>query len=343
MKTAMPQRDTRPASAGTGTMRAIVQDRYGSDPAEVLRLATIARPAVGDGEVLVRVHAAGVDRGTWHLMTGLPKLMRLMGFGLRRPQQPNPGRGLAGSVVAVGRNVPTLEPGDEVYGTVEGSFAEFCRADPGRLARKPANLTFAQAAAVPVSGVTALQAVRKAQVGAGEKVLVIGASGGVGTFAVQLAAARGAEVTGVCSAAKADLVRALGADHVLDYARHDFADGVHRYDVILDIGGNTRLSHLRRALVPAGRLVIVGGETGGRWTGGFGRQLRAMALSPFVSQELGMLASSENSEDLSALRELLEWGTVTPAVDRTFPLPEVPDAIRHLAEGGARGKVVVTL
>ncbi len=343
MKT-MTQPDPTPTSAGTDTMRAIVQDRYGTDPADVLRLRTIARPAMGDGEVLVRVHAAGVDRGTWHLMSGLPRLMRLMGFGLRRPKQPNPGRGLAGTVVAVGRNVTGLHQGDEVYGTGEGSFAEYCRADARRLAPKPANLTFEQAAAVPVSGVSALQAVRdKAQVKAGEKVLVIGASGGVGTFAVQIAKALGAEVTGVCSAAKTDLVITLGADHVIDYTQHEFADGLHRYDVIVDIGGNSRLADLRRALVPAGRLVIVGAETGGQWTGGFDRQLRAVALSPFVSQELGMLVSSESSEDLSALRGLLESGAVTPAIDRTFPLSEVPDAIGHLTDGGARGKVVVTL
>ncbi len=344
MKTAMPQEETRPPSAGTETMRAIVQDRYGTDPTEVLRLGTIARPAPGDAEVLVRVRAAGVDRGTWHLMTGLPGLMRLMGFGLGRPKQPNPGRGLAGTVVAVGGDVTGLARGDEVYGTGEGSFAEYCRADAARLAPKPANLTFEQAAAVPVSGVTALQAVRdKARVVAGEKVLVVGASGGVGTFAVQIAKALGAEVTGVCSTAKTDLVSGLGADHVIDYSRADFADGTHRYDVIIDTGGNSRLADLRRALAPAGRLVIVGGETGGRWLGGFDRQLRAAALSPFVSQKLGMLVSSEKGEDLSALGELLESGRVTPAIDRTFPLSEVPEAIRHLAGGGARGKLVVTL
>jgi NADPH:quinone reductase-like Zn-dependent oxidoreductase len=344
MKTAMPQEDTRPPSAGTETMRAIVQDRYGTDPAEVLRLGTIARPAPGDAEVLVRVRAAGVDRGTWHLMTGLPRLMRLMGFGLSRPKQPNPGRGLAGTVVVVGRDVTGLARGDEVYGTGEGSFAEYCRADAARLAPKPAHLTFEQAAAVPVSGVTALQAVRdKARVVAGEQVLVVGASGGVGTFAVQIAKALGAEVTGVCSTAKTDLVSGLGADHVIDYSRADFADGTHRYDVILDTGGNSRLADLRRALAPAGRLVIVGGETGGRWLGGFDRQLRAAALSPFVSQKLGMLVSSEKGEDLSALGGLLQSGRVIPALDRTFPLPEVPQAIRHLAQGGARGKLVVTL
>jgi len=344
MKTAMPQEETRPPSAGTETMRAIVQDRYGTDPTEVLRLGTTARPAPGDAEVLVRVRAAGVDRGTWHLMTGLPRLMRLMGFGLGRPKQPNPGRGLAGTVVAVGRDVTGLARGDEVYGTGEGSFAEYCRADAARLAPKPANLTFEQAAAVPVSGATALQAVRdKARVVAGEKVLVVGASGGVGTFAVQIAKALGAEVTGVCSTAKTDLVSGLGADHVIDYSRADFADGTHRYDVIIDTGGNSRLSDLRRALAPAGRLVIVGGETGGRWLGGFDRQLRAAALSPFVRQKLGMLVSSEKGEDLSALGGLLESGRVIPALDLTFPLPEVPQAIRRLAEGGARGKLVVTL
>jgi len=232
--------------------------------------------------------------------------------------------------------------GDEVYGTAEGSFAEYARADAGRLARKPTNLSFEQAAAVPVSGLTALQGVRdRAQTGAGEKVLIIGASGGVGTFAVQIAKAFDAEVTAVCSTAKVDLVRGLGADHVVDHTREDFADGEHHYDVILDIGGNSRLSHLRRALTPAGRLVIVGGETDGRWLGGFDRQIRAMLLSPLVSQKLGILGASENTADLSVLRELLEAGKVTPAIDRTYPLSETAAAIRYLMEGGAQGKVII--
>lgn len=342
MTTATHDSSTEPTPTRTETMRAIVQDHYGPAPEVVLRLAEINRPAIGDDEVLVRVHAASVDRGTWHVMTGRPNLMRIMGFGVRRPKQPNPGRSVAGTVEVVGKKVTEFVTGDEVYGTAEGSFAEYARADTGRLARKPANLSFEQAAAVPVSALTALQGVRdRAQTGAGEKVLIIGASGGVGTFAVQIAKAFDAEVTAVCSTAKVDLVRGLGADHVVDYTREDFADGEHHYDVILDIGGNSRLSHLRRVLTPAGRLVIVGGETDGRWLGGFDRQIRAMLLSPLVSQKLGILGASENSADLSVLRELLEAGKVTPALDRTYPLSETAAAIRYLMEGQAQGKVII--
>ncbi len=326
------------------TMHAVVQDKYGTAPEDVLRVEEIARPTISEDEVLVRVRAASVDRGTWHVMTGLPRLMRIIGFGLRRPKQSNPGRSLAGVVDVVGKNVTEFTPGDEVYGTCDGSFAEYACAQVGLLARKPSNLSFEQAASVPVSGMTALQGVRdRAQVQAGEKVLIIGASGGVGTFAIQIAKAFGAEVTGVCSTAKTDLVLALGADNVVDYMRDDFAGGERRYDVILDIGGNGRLSRLRRALAPGGRLVIVGGETDGRWLGGFDRQLRAIMLSPFVSQKLGILGAKENAADLSVLRELLEAGKVAPAVDRTFTLSEAPAAIRYLQEGRARGKIVVTV
>jgi len=342
MTTATHESSTEPTPPRTETMRAIIQDHYGPAPEVVLRLAEIDRPAIGDDEVLVRVHAASVDRGTWHVMTGRPNLMRIMGFGLRRPKQPNPGRSAAGTVEAVGKEVTQFVPGDEVYGTAEGSFAEYARADAGRLARKPTNLSFEQAAAVPVSGLTALQGVRdRARTCAGEKVLIIGASGGVGTFAVQIAKAFDAEVTAVCSTAKVDLVRGLEADHVVDYTREDFADGEHHYDVILDIGGNSRLSHLRRALTPAGRLVIVGGETDGRWLGGLDRQIRAMLLSPLVSQKLGILGASENSADLSVLRELFEAGKVTPAIDRTYPLSGTAAAIRYLMEGKAQGKVII--
>ncbi len=342
MTTATHDSSTEPTPTRTETMRAIVQDHYGPAPEVVLRLAEINRPAIGDDQVLVRVHAASVDRGTWHVMTGRPNLMRIMGFGLRRPKQPNPGRSVAGTVAVVGKKVTEFVTGDEVYGTAEGSFAEYACADTGRLVRKPANLSFEQAAAVPVSGLTALQGVRdRARTCAGEKVLIIGASGGVGTFAVQIAKAFDAEVTAVCSTAKVDLVRGLGADHVVDYTREDFADGEHHYDVILDIGGNSRLSHLRRALTPAGRLVIVGGETDGRWLGGFDRQMRAMLLSPLVSQKLGILGASENSADLSVLRELLEAGKVMPVIDRTYPLSETAAAIRYLMEGQVQGKVII--
>jgi NADPH:quinone reductase-like Zn-dependent oxidoreductase len=325
------------------TMRAIVQDRYGSDADAVLRVAEIARPTAAEGEVLVRVQAASVDRGTWHVMAGLPKLMRLMGFGFRRPKQPNPGRALAGTVEAVGDGVTDFAPGDEVYGTVDGSFAEYVSVAADMLAPKPANLTFEQAASVPISAVAALQAVRdRGKVQAGQHVLVIGASGGVGTFAVQVAKALGAEVTGVASTAKIDMVRALGADHVIDYTRDDIAAGGHRYDVIIDIGGNRTLAHLRRALAPHGTLVIVGGETGGTWLGGFDRSLRASLLSLFVRQQLTMLASKENGGDLRMLGELIEAGKVTPAIERAYPLAETPAAIRHIHEGKARGKLVIT-
>ena len=335
------------------TMKAIVQDDYGAAPEQVLRFAEVARPTVEDDEVLVRVRAASVDRGTWHVMAGLPYPIRVAGFGLRRPHAPNPGRSLAGTIEAVGKDVTEFKPGDEVYGTTEGAFAEYASARAGRsparlpagaLAPKPANVSFEQAAAVPVSALAALQAVRdQAQVQAGERVLVIGASGGVGTFAVQIAKAFGAEVTGVASTAKADLVRALGADHVVDYTREDIADGGHRYDALVDVGGNRRLSHLRRALMPRGRLVIVGGETDGRWLAGNDRQLRARLLSPLVSQKLATFVSSENADDLMAIRELVESGRLAPAIDRTYPLSETPAAVRYVQNGRARGKVVIAM
>jgi NADPH:quinone reductase-like Zn-dependent oxidoreductase len=323
-------------------MKAIVQDGYGT-AGTVLRLADIERPSPGDDEVLVRVAAASVDHGTWHLTTGLPYAMRLAGFGVRRPKALNPGRSLAGTIESVGQNVTEFEPGDEVYGSCDGSFAEYALARPSLLAPKPANLSFEQAAAVPISGVTALQAVRKAQVQPGQHVLVVGASGGVGTFAVQIAKAFGAEVTGVCSTAKVDLVRSLGADHIIDYTRDDFAGGAQRYDVIVDTGGTRRLADLRRALTARGTLVIVGGETGGRWLGGFDRSLRAVLLSPFVTQKLGMLASKENAEDLVVLQDLIESGQLTPAIDRSYPLGETAQAIQHHKDGLARGKVVITI
>lgn len=344
MKTVTLDRRTKQAPTAGVTMRAIVQDGYGIAAEDVLRLAEIARPAIGDDEVLVRVGAASVDRGTWHVMAGRPYLMRIAGFGLRRPKATNPGRSVAGTIESVGKDVTDFEPGDEVYGTCFASFASFARAQPGRLAPKPANLSFEQAAAVPVSALTALQAVRdRAHVQPGQKVLVIGASGGVGTFAVQIAKAFGGEVTGVCSTAKTDLVRAMGADHVIDYLRHDFAGDEHRYDAIIDIAGNRRLSQLRRALTPGGTLVIVGGETDGRWFGGIDRLVRAHLLSPLVSQKLDTFMASESSEDLSVLRGLLESGTITPAIDRTYPLSDTAAAVRYLQEGKARGKVVIAL
>jgi NADPH:quinone reductase-like Zn-dependent oxidoreductase len=323
-------------------MKAIVQDSYG--PPDVLELREIDRPVAGDNEVLVRVHAAGVDQGVWHLMAGLPYLVRIAGFGLRAPKNPVRGSDVAGRVEAVGEHVTRFQPGDEVFGTCRGSFAEYACARADRVALKPANIGFEQAAAVPISGHTALQAIRdQGKVRAGQRVLVIGAGGGVGTFAVQVAKAFGAEVTGVCSTTKAELVRSIGADHVIDYTREDFADGPTRYDVIIDAAGNRSLSHLRRALAAEGTLVIVGGEGGGKWFGGIDRQLRATVLSLFVHQKLGTFISKESEQDLETLREFLEAGTVTPVVDRTFPLSEVPAAIRYLRDGHARGKVVISV
>src|SRR3954451_11567366 len=325
-------------------MTAVVQDEYGRAPEDVLRVEQVERPEIGEDEVLVRVHAASVDRGTWHVMAGLPYLIRLAGFGLRRPKSRNPGRSLAGTVDAVGTSVTAFAPGDAVFGIGEASFAEYARARADKLAPKPTRLSFDQAAAVPVSALAALQAVRDhGRVQSGQQVLIVGASGAVGTFAVQIAKAFGAEVTGVCSTAKLDAVRALGADHVVDYSTDDFADGEHRYDVILDIGGNRRLSHLRRALTRRGRLVIVGGETDGRWLGGVDRQVRALVHSPFVSQKLVTFVASENAKDLMALRYLIDSGQLAPVIDRSYPLSEVAAAIRYLLDGRARGKLVITV
>ena len=323
-------------------MQAIVHDTYGS--ADVLELRDVDKPVIGDDEVLVRVRAAGVDRGVWHVMTGLPYPIRLAGYGLRAPKNPVLGMDVAGVVDAVGKDVTRFQPGDEVFGIAKGSYAEFARVPENKLAPKPANLSFEQAAAVAISGITALQGVRDhGHVTAGQKVLVIGASGGVGTYAVQLAKAFGAEVTAVASSTKVDLVRALGADHVIDYTRDDFAKGEQRYDVILDIGGNSSLSRLRGVLTPKGTLVIMGGETDGKWLGGSDRQVRAMVMSLFVGQKMGTFINKENHEDMLVLTELIEAGKVTPAIDRTYPLAEAAKAIRYLDEGHARGKVVLTV
>jgi len=322
-------------------VKAIIRDAYGS--VDVLRLADIDQSVAGDADVLVRVHAAGVDQGVWHLMTGTPYVMRLAGFGIRAPKNPLLGYDVAGRVEAVGAQVTEFQTGQEVFGTCRGSFAEYAVARPDRLLSKPDNVSFEQAAAVPISGYAALQAVRQhGGVRPGQRVLIIGAGGGVGTLAVQIAKAEGAEVTGVCSGSKTELVRSVGADHVIDYTREDFADGRNRYDVILDIAGNRSLSELRRALTQRGTLVIVGGEDAGNWLG-VRRQLRAAALSPFVRQKLGFFISKERRQDLEELRRLLEAGTIRPVVDRTFPLEEVPAAIRYLRDGHARGKVVITI
>jgi NADPH:quinone reductase-like Zn-dependent oxidoreductase len=321
-------------------MKAIIQDRYGS--ADVLELRDIDRPVVGDREVLLRVHAAGLHPGDWHFMTGTPYVMRTVA-GVRAPKARVRGTDVAGRVEAVGASVTRFHPGDEVFGTCSGAFAEYVCATEDQVAPKPSNITDEQAAAVPTSAFTALQGLRDAgKVQAGQKVLVIGAAGGVGTFAVQLAKAFGAQVTGVCSTTKVDLVRAIGADDVIDYTRDDFADGIRFYDLILDSAGNRSLSHLRRALAPRGTLVIVGGEGGGRWFG-LGRQLRALMISPFVGQTLRTFIAKPRHDDLEFLREVIEAGKVTPVLDRTYPLAEAPDAIRYLAEGHATGKVVITV
>ncbi len=291
----------------------------------------------------MRVHAAGLDRGTWHLMTGRPYLMRVMGFGFRGPKNRVPGLATAGTVVAIGSEVTRFSVGDDVYGVSRGAFAELAAAPEEKLVHKPTNLTFEQAAAVPVSATTAMQAVQLGRIEAGQTVLVIGASGGVGTYAVQIAKALGAEVTGVCSTTKIDLVRSIGADHVIDYTTHDVTDGSRRYDVVLDLGGNTPLRKLRKILEPEGALVIVGGESKGNWTGGFGRSLRALVWSLVLSQRLTMLASNERYPSLEEVTELIEAGKVTPAIDRTFPLDQARAAMHHLEAGQARGKIVITI
>jgi NADPH:quinone reductase-like Zn-dependent oxidoreductase len=329
------------ASASTVTMRAIVQDRYGSS--DTWQLTDIGRPEINDHEVLLRVHAAGLDRGTWHAMTGRPYLMRITGFGLRSPKDRVPGRAVAGTVVAVGAGVTRFAVGDEVFGASRGAFAEYAAAREDRLAHKPSTLTFDRAAAVPISATTALQGLRLGRIEAGQRVLIIGASGGVGSYAVQIAKAYGADVTGVCSAAKTDFVRSLGADRTIDYSVEEFADGSRRYDLILDIGGNTTLRRLRRSLESTGSLVIVGGESKGNLTGGFGRSLRAPLMSLFVRPRLTMLASKEHHADLAPLTELIEAGKVAPSIEATYSLDRAPDAMCQLESGTVRGKVVITI
>jgi NADPH:quinone reductase-like Zn-dependent oxidoreductase len=323
-------------------MKAMVRYAYG--PPDVLELRDIDIPEIADDEVLLRVHAAGVGRDVWHIMTGLPYPIRLAGYGFRAPKNPVIGSDVAGVVEDIGKNVSRFQPGDEVFGIGKGSYAEYVCAREDKLAPKPADLTFEQAAVLAIMGSTALQALRDhGKVRPGQEVLIIGASGGVGTYAVQIAKSFGGRVTGVCSTQKVAMVRSIGADHVIDYMREDFAESDQRYDLILDIGGNSSLARLRRALAPRGTLVIVGGEGGGRWLGGTDRQLRAMMLSPFVSQKLGTFVNKENYQDLIVLGELIESGKITPVIDRTYPLAEVPEAIRYLEEGHARGKVVISV
>ncbi len=324
-------------------MKAIVQDTYG--PADVLELREIERPEVGENDVLVRVRAAGSGPDVWHIMTGQPYMARAA-LGFRRPKVRVRGWDVAGTVEAVGASVTDFRPGDEVMGVAEGgSFAEYAVTAPDKLVPKPANLSFGQAAALPISGVTALQALRdKAHVQPGQTVLVIGAGGGVGTLAVQVAKAYGAHATGVASSSKLDLVRSIGADDVIDYTREDFTDGSMKWDVILDTAGRRPLRQLRRALTPKGTLVVVGGDGGGRWTGGFFRgMLRGPLVSPFVGQKLMGLNSKVTRGDLQGVAELAEAGKLTPVIGHTYALSETPDAIRELETGHAAGKLVIAV
>jgi NADPH:quinone reductase-like Zn-dependent oxidoreductase len=330
--------DALPAEAG---MKAVVQRRYGSP--EVLEYTDVGRPVVGDGDVLVRVRAASVHPGDYFVMTGVPSMVRLA-FGLRRPRSPIPGRDVAGVVEAVGAAVTDLQPGDEVFGwSTTGTLAQYACVPAGQLVRKPDRLTMAQAAAVPTSGLTALQAMRDiAHVQHLHKVLVTGASGGVGTFAVQIAKALGAEVTGVCSTRNVDLVRSLGADHVIDYARTDFIQAGRRYDVILDNVEAQSLSEVRRALTPTGTLIPNSGR-GGRWVGPLGRVVKARARSLVTRQTLQPFLSVEKHQDLRTLTGWLEAGELTPVIDRTYRLSAAADALRYVGAGHTRGKVVITV
>ena len=333
---------TTTTQTAPGPMRAVLQAGYGG--AEVLSVGVAPRPTPGEREVLVAVAGAAIDRGTWHLMTGRPYLMRLMGFGFRAPKQPIPGIDVAGTVVAVGAKVTRFKPGDRVFGIGNGTHAEFTCASEDKLALAPEKLPLAEAAVLGVSALTALQALTEAgKLARGERVLILGASGGVGTFAVQIARALGAHVTGVCSASKLELVRSLGAEEVIDYRTTDYADGSARYDLILDVGGNTPLSRLRRALTPTGRLVFVGGENGGDWTAGFGRVLGAMLLSPFVKQRFVPFMAREHFSGLERIAEMVQAGEVRPVIDRRVPLAGVAEALRELEAGRVRGKIAVSV
>ena len=353
MNTTTTQSTSTPIDAATAdaltnrrTMKAITRNQYGS--AEVLHLRNLEVPTINDQEVLIRVHAAGLDRGAWHIMMGQPYLMRLAGFGLLKPNNVTVGSEVAGVVEAVGKQVTGLHPGDRVFGmclgTNHGSFAEYAVARANKLALIPANASFEQAAAATVSALTALQALRDhGRVQAGQRVLIIGASGGVGTFAVQIAKAFGSIVTGVCSTAKMDLVHSLGADEVIDYTKTDITDTKARYDLVLDIGGNRPVAQLRRVLTDNGTLVFVGGEDGDAWTGGMGRQLGAMLTSRFTRQRLVSFIASETSKDLETIGNMIGAGKLKPVIDRVCPLAGLPDAMRDLESGRVRGKVVVAV
>ncbi len=331
-------------AAPNNPMKAFINCDYGLAN---LKLENVEKPVPNDDQVLVRVRAASVNPYDWHFIEGTPKIIRLMGVGLRKPKDTRVGVDFAGTVEAVGKNVTQFKPGDEVFGGKGGAFAEYvCPRAHRAVALKPANVTFEQAASVNIAGVTALQAVRdKGKVEAGQKVLINGASGGVGTFAVQIAKSFGADVTGVCSARNADLVRSLGADHVIDYAKDDFTKGEQRYDVILDNVANHSLSECRRVLTPKGKYIMIGGGGASEQglIGVMARPLKAMVLSPFISQQMGMMMADTNQKDLTVLADMMEAGTLKPVIDRTYKLDQAPEAIRYLEEGHARGKVVITV
>jgi NADPH:quinone reductase-like Zn-dependent oxidoreductase len=321
-------------------MKAIVHSRYG--PPSVLELKDIDQPMVSDDAVLVRVRAAAVGKGDWLTVKGLPYIAR-MRYGLPKPKHTVPGFDVAGRVEAVGRSVTRVQPGDEVFGWCDGSFAEYASVPETQLVPKPSNVTFEQAAAVPISGFAAVQALRDTGgVQPGQQVVIIGAAGGVGSFAVQLAKAFGAEVTGVCSTQSLDLVRSIGADHVIDYTQEDFTRNGQGYDLILEMAGNGSLADLRRALTPKGTLVLVGGS-GGKWFMGTGRTLRAVVLSLFTRQRLRAFFSKPRGDDLVVLKELIEAGKLTPVIDRTFPLSQAPDAVSYVGERSTQGKTVITV
>ncbi len=335
--------DTIPTTL-TANMWAVVQTRYGGP--ETLAFREIARPVIAADEVLVRVRAAGICRGGWHLMHGHPYLIRLAGFGLWAPKTQVPGMDVAGVVEAVGEGVTQFKPGDEVFGTAmgAGSFAEFAKFKVEKLALKPARLSFAEAAVVPVSAMAALKAVRDAgKVQAGQQVLIIGASGGVGSFAVQLSKIYGATVTAVASRDKLAMVKEIGADAVIDYTQQDVHCRGIQYDVIIDLGGNRSLRELRSMLAPRGTLVIAGGDNGGKWLCGIDRQLRALLWSPFVRQTLTSFISMENPQDLQTLKQWIEEGKLTPVLDRTFPLSRTADAMRYFEQGHTKGKVALVV
>ena len=322
-------------------MKAVVRYRYGL-PDDVLELQDIDKPTVKDEEVLVRVQAVGIHAGDWLMVRGIPYLMR-MAIGLSKPKNIGVGTDVAGYVEAVGKNVKRLQPGDEVFGWCTGACAEYTCTVEDKLVRKPAGLTFEQAASVPTSAAAAFHGLRKAgELQAGQKVLIIGASGGVGTFAVQIAKSLGAEVTGVCSTRNVDMVQSIGADHVSDYTQEDFTQSGEHYDLILDIAGNRPFTESKQALTPEGTLVLAGGK-GGPWLNGIGRTVRATMVSPFIRQNLRGYVSMPNNEDLVALQDLVESGQVTPVIDRTYALSETPEAIGYLGEGHTQGKVVITV